>query len=93
MSLAVRMLKLAYLLPLVHATLFLLGLAGSHGHGWRRLDLIGTLLGIADFPVSIIVIALAWVLPETIEIAAFGVLGTLWWFYVGRKTDEWMQRN
>jgi len=37
--------------------------------------------------------ALAWVLPEFIEIMAFIVLGTLWGFYLGGKADTWFARK
>jgi hypothetical protein len=57
------------------------------------LDVVGEVLAVLDFPASIVVIALAWVLPQFVELTAFIVLGTLWWFYLGSKADAWRERK
>ena len=84
--------SLSYSLPGVHIALWAVGICGSRLIGWKRLDLIGEVLAVLDFPVSILAMITAWVLPVWIEVTGFAILGTLWWYYLGRKADAWIAK-
>lgn len=88
---AIRRVRLCYVLPSVHLALWLFSLIASR---LTRLERVGTTIGpvlaVVDFPVSMIAMVSAWVLPVIVEIIGFGLLGTLWWCYLGRKADLWV---
>lgn len=90
MTLSKGRFRLAYTLPSIHFGLWLIAFLGSQPRGWQPLGSLGVVLAVVDFPVSIIAIALAWVLPETVEIVGFGIMGTFWWYLLGRKADVWI---
>ncbi len=83
---------LAIVLPSVHFTIWLVDLFGSRELGWGLFDWVGR-LAVADFPASIVVMVLAWVLPESMELLLFGILGTLWSYSLGRTADEWILKQ
>lgn len=89
---ALMKLRFVYIFPLVHFCIWLAVLLGSRTAS-KGFDLIGHMLAVLDFPASAAVMALAWVLPERVGIVAFGILGTLWWYYLGRKLDEWFAKR
>jgi hypothetical protein len=80
--------QFAYLFPSIHFGLWLIGVPWITGHGLGETGWLGVVLGILDFPASLIIMMLVWVLPERVGLVGFGILGTLWWYYLGRKADE-----
>jgi hypothetical protein len=74
--------------PDLHFVLFFVGVFASRVMGWERMDSLRKLLGIIDFPVSLLTMMLAWVLPEFVLVLGFGIERTLWWYYLGRKADQ-----
>ena len=88
---AIRRVRFCYLLPSVHLALWLFALIASRLTQLERVgNTVGPVLAVVDFPVSMIAIVLGWVLPVMVEIIGFGLLGTLWWYYLGRKADLWV---
>lgn len=89
--------RLAIAFPCVHFVLWLGSLLGSRAAAREQLkevgNVIGRVLAVTDFPVSVAAIVLAWVLPEIWLIVGFGLLGTLWWYYLGRRGDAWVTRR
>jgi len=83
--------RLAYTFSSLHLGLRLIAFLGHLK--WTQLDVVGQVLAVVDFPASMVVMPLAWVLPEFVDITAFIVLGTLWWFYLGSKADAWRDRK
>ena len=50
------------------------------------LGILATFIMVADFPVSLAVLALAWKHPE-IAAAWILIVGTLWWFVLSRAIE------
>ncbi len=70
---------LPYLLPLLHILACLATAAMNVvnlGSGWEYI-------GLADYPVSIVAVGLAWHYNWP-PFALFAIIGTLWWYLLGR---------
>lgn len=84
-------LRFSRVLPSMHIALWMVSFVGAKLTRSQGLDIVGQVLGILDFPVSLLTMILAWVLPVWIEIVGFALLGTLWWYYLGSKVDLWVE--
>jgi hypothetical protein len=72
-----------YFLPALHLSAFALANIGYLLPTFQHLGIIESYIILADFPISILVFALAWRYPV---LAALWIVvaGTLWWYLIGR---------
>jgi hypothetical protein len=84
--------RLAYLLPFLH---FCACLTFTLGIWVPRLDYLlkgWVFLTFADFPVSLLAIALGWRHP-VIGLLFYFVVGTSWWYLLGSKAEKYLKHD
>ncbi len=64
---------LVYLLPFLHLGACLAIWIGHINTGWQKLIIV-------DFPFSVVLVALMF--RDVNPLLSFGVLGTLWWYFL-----------
>jgi len=75
-----------YLPPIIHLSVCLLMMSRYVVPKLEFLGILATFIMVADFPVSLAVLALAWKHPE-IAAAWILIVGTLWWFVLSRAIE------
>jgi hypothetical protein len=79
--------RVRYILPLLHATLFVLAcllyLSLDEGLLDGKNGLFFGVLWFADVPISVFCFGLLWAGPTALGLVLWGVLGTLWWVLIG----------
>lgn len=69
---------LIYLLPLLHLCACITIVLANVDRGWEYLGLI-------DFPASVLALAIAFNFDHPLLL--FGVIGTLWWYFLSRAAE------
>jgi hypothetical protein len=79
--------RFRYVLPLVHAALFVtacfLYLTSKEGFMGGKDYWFFSVLWVADIPISIFCFGLLWSGQTALGLVIWGVLGTLWWALIG----------
>jgi len=75
---------LAFVLPSIHFGACLALWFGHIGKGWYYLI-------VADFPFSLVMSGLMF--AGVNQLINFGILGTLWWYFLSRLAIRWVSRR
>jgi hypothetical protein len=67
--------------------------AGYLVPGWQYLAIGWEFLNVVDFPFSVVAIWLSWRHHEALALASYFIVGPLWWFYLGRKADLFLEHR
>jgi hypothetical protein len=84
--------RFAYLFPSLHLFACLIISLGYFVPGLKYLFLGEIPMHFLDFPVSVVALGLAWRHPVP-GLALYVVIGTIWWFYLGRRADQYRARH
>jgi hypothetical protein len=93
-----KLIRPRFAAPAVHACLFVLAYAfwllfERDTHNNARFDLFA-LLWFADLPISVLAssITLGSLKNGWVAFALWGVLGTVWWYFLGLSIEAWGRR-
>jgi hypothetical protein len=75
---------LAFILPSIHFGACLAIWFGHIQRGWEYLLFV-------DFPFSVIMTGLMF--RKVNQLISFGILGTLWWYFLSRVIIRWISRR
>jgi hypothetical protein len=85
-------LSLARVLPVLHFCLCLISTLGILVPRWDELLKGWVFLTFADFPVSLVAIAIGW-RHQVLGLVFYVVVGTSWWYLLGSKADKFLRHR
>src|SRR5579883_5999 len=80
-----------YFLPLLHLCACLISLSGHLIPSLQYLGIVWTGIMLADFPISLVALALAWKYSVLATMWIL-VVGTLWWYLLSRGAGLVLRR-
>ena len=80
-----------YVLPSIHFCICLLTMSGYVVPQLEFLGILGTFIMLADFPISLVALALTWK-HEVLAAIWIVAAGTLWWYLLSRVLELLVHR-
>ena len=80
-----------YFLPILHLSVCLISMVGYLVPRLQYLGIVWTGIMVADFPISLVALALAWK-HSALAAAWILVVGTLWWYLLSRGAELVVRR-